>query len=262
MLVGVADATCYNCGRRNPGLWGFAPVLRALGNDLGFTPFIVGTCAVMYVLSLLLSGGRLGPMLSPSSTALFALGDSGGFPLFSIGRWWTVLSAGWLHGSLLHIAFNMYAVWQLVPGIAELYGAGRTVIIYTAGAVVGFFLSSAIGYFVPGMPLFGSSFTVGASASVFGLLGAVVYYGRRTGSRAASSQAWYYAIAMGGMGLFMQGVDNAAHVGGFLGGYLAGRLLDPLTQERVDHMLIAVGCIALSMISILVSAYSSLAIFR
>ena len=37
-LVGVRDEKCYNCGQRNPGMWGFAPMLRSLGNDLGFVP--------------------------------------------------------------------------------------------------------------------------------------------------------------------------------------------------------------------------------
>src|SRR6185436_4110448 len=55
-LVGVNDDRCYHCGRRNPGLWGFAPVLRRLGHDLGFVPFVIGTCVVMYVLTLLWSG--------------------------------------------------------------------------------------------------------------------------------------------------------------------------------------------------------------
>src|SRR5215204_2794677 len=40
VLVGVGDDTCYNCGRRNPGLWGWAPAFRALGRDLGFVPFL------------------------------------------------------------------------------------------------------------------------------------------------------------------------------------------------------------------------------
>jgi len=44
VLVGVSDATCYNCGRRNPGLWGYAPILRALGGDMGFVPFVIGAC--------------------------------------------------------------------------------------------------------------------------------------------------------------------------------------------------------------------------
>ena len=53
VLVGVNDDRCYNCGRRNPGLWGFAPVLRALGTDMGFVPLIIGSCVVLYALSLL-----------------------------------------------------------------------------------------------------------------------------------------------------------------------------------------------------------------
>ena len=54
-LVGVNDATCYNCGRRNPGLWGWAPALRSLGHDLGFVTFVTGSCVVVYGLTLLFS---------------------------------------------------------------------------------------------------------------------------------------------------------------------------------------------------------------
>ena len=251
MLVAVNDATCYNCGRRNPGLWGWAPALRALGHDVGFMPFIVGACGVIYVLSLAISGGSFGGMLSPSGPVLNYLGNSGAVPVFIQGRWLTLLSAGWLHGNILHIVFNMMWVRQLVPATADLYGPGRTVIIYTVSSVSGFLLSSTIGYFLPGLPFFGASYTVGASAAIFGLLGAVVYYGRRSGSRAASSQAWSYALTAGAMGFIMSGVDNSAHIGGFAGGYLAGRLLDPLKPERIDHIFIAMVCLLASMVSIL-----------
>ena len=60
VLVGVNDDTCYNCGRRNPGLWGFAPALRSLGGDLGFVPFVIGACVVLYVLTLVASQGNIG----------------------------------------------------------------------------------------------------------------------------------------------------------------------------------------------------------
>src|SRR5438874_2466889 len=55
-LVGVRDDRCYSCGRANPGLWGFAPVLRQLGADLGFVPSAVGGCTALYVLTVLTSG--------------------------------------------------------------------------------------------------------------------------------------------------------------------------------------------------------------
>ena len=67
---------------------------------------------------------------------------SGAVPVFQLGRWWTVLSAGWLHGSLLHIAFNLMWVRQLAPVTAEIYGPGRTILIYMISSVVGFSLSS------------------------------------------------------------------------------------------------------------------------
>src|SRR5690349_21075089 len=59
-LVGVNDDRCYHCGRWNPGLWGYAPVLRRLGNDMGFVPFVTGTCIVAYAATLLFSAGRIG----------------------------------------------------------------------------------------------------------------------------------------------------------------------------------------------------------
>ena len=59
-LVGVNDAQCYNCGRRNPGLWGFAPALRGLGGDLGFVPLVIGACIVLYLLTLVASRGNIG----------------------------------------------------------------------------------------------------------------------------------------------------------------------------------------------------------
>ena len=55
VLVGVNDERCYNCGRRNPGLWGFGPVLRRFGNDLGFVSLVIYGSAVLYTATLLVS---------------------------------------------------------------------------------------------------------------------------------------------------------------------------------------------------------------
>ena len=58
-LVGVRDEKCFNCGRRNPGFWGFAPLLRSLGTDLGFVPLVVWGSSALYIISLLLSGSAM-----------------------------------------------------------------------------------------------------------------------------------------------------------------------------------------------------------
>jgi rhomboid protease GluP len=267
-LVGVNDDKCFSCGRRNPGLWGFAPLLRSLGNDLGFAPLVVWGSGALYVISLLLSGdamrmgGGLFGFLAPSANVLLLLGASGGIPVFGLGRWWTVLSASWLHGSLLHIIFNMMWVRDLAPVVADVYGPGRMVLIYTIAGACGFVLSSAAYVFLPSLPfLSGAHFTVGASAAIFGLLGALVYYGRRTGSSLVRGQAVRYAVILGVFGLLMPGIDNFAHAGGFFGGYLAGRLLDPLKPERVDHIMWAVACLAAVVLSIGASVVTGLALF-
>jgi rhomboid protease GluP len=256
VLVGVNDDRCYNCGRRNPGLWGFAPALRTLGQDLGFVPFVIGTCFFLYVLTLLDSQGNIGmsglmSLLSPSVVSLQRFGASGAYPVFQNGFWWTVLTAGWLHGSALHILFNMLWVRDLAPVTADLYGPGRMVIIYTVAGVSGFTLSSLAGQYLWWVPfLRGGQLTVGASASIFGLFGALVYYGRRSGSRMVGTTGIQYALMLGLFGLIMPGVDNYAHAGGFAGGYLAARVLDPLKPERVDHLVIAIVCLAVSILAV------------
>ena len=256
VLVGVNDPSCYNCGRRNPGLWGFGPSLRRLGNDLGFINIVMMGTVLMYVLSLIMSrdGSSIG--VTPAGYALEILGASGAIPVFYRGWWWTVLTAGWLHGGILHIFFNVLWIRQLGPEIANLYGAGRMVIIYTFAGIAGFTLSSVMGL-LP-IPFFGAPITVGASASIFGFLGALVHYGRRTGSSHIGAAGLQYALFMGIMGFVFRGIDNAAHLGGFLGGYLASWFMDPLKQERIDHIAIAVVCLVATFAAIIWTVVSAL----
>ena len=265
-LVGVNDDKCYTCGRRNPGLWGFGPVLRRLGNDLGFTTAIVYGCAGLYTLSLLLTvmtggnllGGSVFSIFGPNDRAALALGASGGVPVFYYGRWWTLLSAGWLHGGALHILFNVMWVRQLGPAVGDMYGAARMVIIYTISSITGFLLSSFLAAYTS-IPFFsGGLWTLGASAPIFGLLGALVHYGRRGGSSIVGSTALNYAITMGVFGLIMPGIDNSAHLGGFLGGYLASMWLDPLKPERMDHFVGAAICLLATALAIVASLVTAL----
>ena len=267
VLVGVGDDRCYNCGRRNPALWGWAPALRELGGDLGFAPFVIGACTFVYALTLIFSIGSVGVgglgLLSPSTRALLLFGASGALPVFVADRWWTVLSASWLHAGLLHIFMNMMAVRQIAPGVAELYGPARTVIIYTAGSVVGFALSSFAGAFIPPILILqGSTITVGASASIAGLIGAILAYGHQTGSTMARSYAGSYIVGLVVIGFLPFGIDNYAHAGGFAGGYLAARLLNPMKSERADHMMIAIACLAASLLSIVVSVIHGAPLLR
>ena len=269
-LVGVRDDKCYSCGRSNPGLWGFGPVLRRMGADFGFGPLVIGACVSLYAVTLLMSGNAIFQasgimsLLAPTTPVLFLFGASGAIPVFTFGRWWTVLSAGWLHASLLHIFMNMYWVRQMGPAMTDILGPARTVIIYTAGGVAGFALSSFAGAFLPAIPfLHGAGFTVGASAPVFGLIGALYHYGRTSSSIAKQMaqsiviQAVIFGIVMGN-----SGIDNFAHLGGFAGGYFTSAFLNPQTRERGDHMIVAAACLAATVLSIAASILTGLSLFR
>lgn len=259
-LVGVRDDKCYSCGRSNPGLWGFGPALRQLGADLGFVPMIIGVSSVLYALMLLASGSELqisgGAMsfLVPSQRAMLIFGASGYFPVFRWGWWWTLLSASWLHGSLLHILFNMMWVRDLGPALIDLIGAPRTVIIYIVSGACGFLLSSLMVLSPIPIPFFhGAPLTLGASASVLGLLGALLHYGRKSGSSLIHGTALNYVIVLFVMGLVMPGVDNTAHAGGFLGGYATSVLFNPLTREKGDHLIVALVLLFATFVAILYS---------
>ena len=267
LLTGVSDETCFHCGARNPGLFGFASRLRGLGADLGFGPLILSLCVLAFGLSLALDPSGIGfqglNLLSPSMEAGRRMGSSGIYPVWQDGRWWTVLSAGWLHGSLIHIFFNMYWVRILVPQVAELYGPGRTVILYVLGSIAGFVMSStapvAILWAAPILrgplgvfPGYGM-FTLGASAALMGLWGALLYYGQRTASSNLQQWAWRNVVYFMIFGLMVRGVDNWAHLGGLVGGWFVARVLDPLKPERTNHVVIAILCLLASAASIAAS---------
>ena len=259
-LVGVRDEKCYSCGRSNPGLWGFAPALRQLGADFGFVPMIIGVSAILYTLMLLASGSELevvgGGMsfLVPSQSAMLMFGASGFVPVVQGGWWWTLLTASWLHGSFLHILFNMMWVRDLAPAVIDLIGAPRTVIIYVVSGACGFLLSSLMPLVPLPIPFFhGAPLTLGASASVLGLLGALLHYGRKSGSSLIHGTALNYVVILFVMGMIMPGVDNTAHAGGFLGGYAASAMFNPLTREKGDHLILALGLLAVTLIAIVYS---------
>lgn len=266
MLVGVNDAQCLGCGRGRPGLFGLTALLRESGLDDLFVPIVMWGCGALYLASLAMDPSAIGGsglfLLSPGNKSLFVLGESGAIPVFGYGRWWTVLSASWLHGSILHIVFNMMSVRDLGPAVSHFYGGARTFIIYFAAGAAGFLASSvaaAFFTFLPG-PLHGGMFTVGASAGIFGLLGAVLHYGRRGGSAHIREIATRWIISGLAFGFFVPRIDNWAHLGGLAGGYLMSFWLDPFKPERGTHSLVAIACLLVSLVAIVVSVVTGLPI--
>jgi rhomboid protease GluP len=246
-------------------MWGFAPLLARMGRDMGFVPLVTTSCIVLYGLSLFVHRSNIGgifDLLSPSGLALFFLGGSGAVPVFQYGRWWTVLSASWLHVNLIHIALNIMSVRYVAPIVVEFFGASRMIIVYVISGVVGFAASSVAGLFLPNIEFIGgASLTAGASASIAGLIGAAFLYGHRTGSSGVAEQAKMWIISFLIMGALFPRIDNWAHIGGLAGGYLCAKFLDPLYPERLDHFIIAIALLALSAIAIVASAIHAYSLF-
>jgi rhomboid protease GluP len=247
-LVGVNEDKCPFCGAWRPGLFGWATVLRrSLGGRLDLFTLVVGTCGTLYALALLLQpeavlqSGGLMSLLSPGSRALYQLGMTGGLA-WQLGWWWTLLTAMYLHGSLLHIVFNVMWIRNLGPSVAEVYGQGRAFLLFNIAGAGGFLASNL----ATGVP------TIGASGSIFGLLAALIVYGRRRGSSVMTQQLWQWAIILGVFGFLMPGINNWAHGGGFAAGWVAAQLMN-LDDDRQDNswvLLSSLGLIVLTLVGV------------
>jgi len=257
-LISVTEPQCPFCGARNPGLFGYAPVIqRLIGRHLDFVALIVAACVVLYIASLVLQpeailrapggGGPFGMLfnlLSPGTRALYQLGMTGG-AAWSQGWWWTLFTAIYLHGGLLHIFFNVMWIRNLGPSVDEVYGPARGFVIFSVAGAAGFLVSN-IAVNTP---------TIGASGSIFGLLAAMIVYGRRTGSSMLTQQLWQWAIIMFVMGFVMSSVNNWAHAGGFAGGWVAGEAMrfGHEKRESLGVQILALGFLALTVVGFVLS---------
>ena len=241
-------------------MFGYGPALhRLLGGRLDLSNIITGACVALYVVSLALDPGALLHMggifdlLSPSGPALLRLGMTGRVPL-ALGQWWTLCTAVFLHGSLLHLLFNMFIMRRYLQMVTDLFGAARAFLIFMAAGIVGFLVSNMVS----------GAFTIGASGSVFGLLGALISYGRRTGQHTVTSQLWTSAIAMFVMSFFMgANVNNWAHAGGFVGGFLAAELMPTtLRRENMGELLIAAALTLATLAGFMLSLFGVTPGFR
>ena len=252
-LISADEPTCPYCGLSKPG----SLLKNRLFNlfSKGFVDIvkiIVYINVGFYMFSIFLSPSSLGlsvnplTFLSPSDRSLFLLGATGTIPIAGFGRWWTLVSASFLHGGILHLFFNMAALWQLGPFVLHEFGFNRFIVIYTLTGVAGFFLS-----FLAGIP-----FTIGASASICGLIGAILYYGKSRGGfygEAIYKQAMGWIIGIVIFGLLVPGINNWAHGGGVISGILLAFLMGyhENKNETSMHRAFATGCILLTTLSCL-----------
>lgn len=150
------------------------------------------------------------------------------------GAWWLLLTSAFLHGSFLHIAFNMYVLFALGPVLERVLGHGRYVTLYLiaalGGGVASFWFSSV------------NAVSVGASGAIFGLMGALVVAGRRL--RYDIRQVLILLAINLVIGFIAPGVDWRAHLGGLVTGAAVAAVFVLVPRaHRLTWQLVGIGAI-------------------
>ena len=149
-------------------------------------------------------------------------------PLIYDGELWRLITCAFLHGSFLHIACNMYMLYIIGPQIEQVYGKVMYLIIYLVSCITSSTLSLLINP---------DSISVGASGCIFGLMGAMLAFAliERKNINKEYINGIIKTIAINlVIGLIVINIDNAAHIGGFLGGIILGSLLYKFIKLKAD----------------------------
>ena len=248
-------AQCVQCGRQLPGLtfgkkicqWcrqhdaaqrgegsqfqrvETAPWARRQSSSMVVTQVIFGANAAVFLGMLLAMGPSM--LNSPSGQELVRWGANFG-PLTVSGQWWRLLTCVFVHGGLLHIAFNMWCLWDLGRLAESVYGHWTFALVYL---ITGVGSSLASVWWNP------SVLSVGASGAIFGIAGALIasfYLGEFSLPRTAISGMLRSVVVFVGYNLFFGAVlahiDNAAHIGGLVMGLIVGAMIAKAAPAHDD----------------------------
>jgi len=209
------------------------------------TKILVAANAIVFVWESLT--GAFGPPGAPANCGhadpMVAHGAIYGPAIFQCHEYWRVLTGAFLHGGLLHIGVNMFALWQVGSIVEAIMGTPRMAIVYFCSAIAAGFAAAQFNSSVP---------VVGASGAIFGLFGALVAIGLRHGARGRSLIAQTLPIIILNLVIgfsLPHYIANSAHVGGLIAGFAFGfliyqvprpvrtRVVDSQTGEELDSHL-------------------------
>ncbi|MCL2725692.1 MAG: rhomboid family intramembrane serine protease [Polyangiaceae bacterium] len=200
----------------------------------------------VFVAEIILAGHVRFALAVPEDV-LRLLGANASLSTIADNRFETLVTSCFLHGSIMHLAFNLFALWQVGPLVERAVGPARFLALYLMAGVVGSATSAIWGRF------FAPSVSVGASGAVCGLLGAAIVIGLRTQGRksplARGMARWLGLLLIVGLFKYLRGdivqVDNAAHLGGAIGGAIVATTWHGTALTRRSESAIIAACIAL-----------------
>lgn len=162
------------------------------------------------------------------------------------GEIYRLFTSMFLHADVLHLAFNMYALYILGPIVERYYGKSRFLLIYIVSGILGSIFSCIF--------MSSNSFSIGASGAIFGLLGSIAYftyYYRATLQGFLRSQIIPVILINLGLGLFISSIDLSAHIGGLIGGILTSMALGIGDKERKTDQINGIIVIVLMIVFML-----------
>lgn len=187
------------------------------------TKVIMALCVVMFAAMYLLGNG------SNDGLTLYLFGAN--LPeAVKAGEIYRLITCVFLHSGIIHLLFNMYALYVIGHQVETYIGKFKFTVIYLISAISGSLMSA----------IFTNAMSVGASGAIFGLLGSLLYFGyhyRLYLGDVLRSQIIPLIIANLVLGFILPGVDNAAHIGGLIGGYLATMALGVKAKSKKQDMI-------------------------
>jgi rhomboid protease GluP len=194
--------------------------------DRFLTNLLLVINAGLYIATLMYSGD--GSSIDPSFRALDNFGGKDGYAIVNGMQWWRLITAGFLHGGILHILMNSWVLFDLGPRVDATFGSYRFIAIYFVSTVLGYLVSL---FWAP------TVLSIGASAGISGLIGAMVGLGTKERNSFAGQERgryvqWIVIILV--MGFLVSGIDNAAHIGGFVGGFIVAYIAGSKGHARGD----------------------------
>src|SRR5579884_810047 len=198
-FITTSDRVCPYCDMR------LGPPARSrLNTDQILGGMIPQARFTTIIILLINTGLYLAEALNPHA-GISQAGASGPWPIDS-HQIWRLVTAGFLHGGILHILMNSWVLFDLGAEVEQIYGTSRLIVFYFVSTVAGFLVSSK----------FGGAISVGSSAGIFGLIGAMLAFGVFDHSalgqavKSLYSRWLIYLVVLS----FIPGVDFRAHLGG------------------------------------------------
>ncbi len=218
--------TCLNCGKLLLPHW--LEMLKRLGIGLPQVQSVSSLLSLTMILIYL----RMVFFQGPSGVITFDADTLIHFGAHwreatEAGQFWRISTAIFLHGGLMHIAFNLFALMQVGPMVEQIFGRGRTIFLFMVTGIIGNIASE--------MAM--NVLAIGASGAIMGLIGVAAGWGQRDGTRMGHTirdqmVKWLvYTVLFG----FVVHADNAAHIGGFVSGALFGYLYKPRWGGMMQH---------------------------